>query len=274
MCTQVNEDDFITIHHELGHTYYQMLYSQNEKNETLEYEFRDGANPAFHEAVGDVMSLSVQSEGHLKDIGLMDKNAPSNKETEINFLLKSAMEKLAFLPFGYLMDRWMWDVYSGKISPSEYNNAWWKLRNSVQGVVPPDEEDRSNMFDPGAKFHIPNDVSYIRYFFAHILQFTFHESACRAAGYTEEFHKCTIYKSKDAGKLLGDMLKLGRSRKWTDALKMVTGSEKMSSKSIGAYYKTLIDWLKDYRSQNEYGIGWTNAKDFIDRYNKEVPKFG
>ena len=198
MCTKMTQSYFKTIHHELGHSYYQLLYW----NQPIEY--RDGANPGFHEAVGDTMVLSVQTPAHLKQIGLLSDISKTN-EADINFLLKTALNVIAFLPFGYLMDKWMWDVYSGRIKPNEYNTKWWEYRMQYQGIKAPIERTE-NDFDPGAKMHIVSDVSYIRYFFAKILQFTFHKQACKLAEDTGPLHQCSIYRSKAAGDAFGEML--------------------------------------------------------------------
>ncbi|XP_066914315.1 angiotensin-converting enzyme-like [Clytia hemisphaerica] len=252
MCTKIDQDDFITVHHELGHIYYDLLY-WNQSN-----VYRDGANPGFHEAVGDVLALSVQTPTHLKKIGLL-QNVSTTKEADINFLLKVAMERIAFLPFGYLMDQWMWNVYSGQIKYEDYNKAWWEMRLKYQGLKPPTNRSE-NDFDPGAKYHIPADTPYIRYFFAHILQFTFHKYACDAANVTVPLHQCSIYQSKEAGKLLGDMLTMGKSKPWPIALEKVTGSQKIDAVAIKEYFKPLSDWLKEQRKEHGYPIGWNGGQ--------------
>jgi len=249
MCTKKTQDDFITIHHELGHIYYYLLYWNQSQ------EYRTGANPGFHEAVGDTLVLSVQTPNHLKEIGLLT-NVSNSDEADINFLLKTAMERIAFLPFGYLMDQWMWGVYSGKIQPKDYNKVWWEMRLKYQGMKPPVERNDDTDFDPGAKYHIPADTPYIRYFFAHILQFTFHKRACDIAGKSSVLHRCSIFKSKEAGKALGDMLKLGKSKKWQDALEQYTGSKTLSAQPITEYFQPLNVWLKKQRSEHGYTLGW------------------
>jgi len=255
MCTTINQDDYITIHHELGHIYYDLLYWNQP------YTFRDGANPGFHEAVGDVLALSVQTPDHLKAVGLLDKIS-STANADINFLLKTAMGKIAFLPFGFLMDKWMWNVYNGKIEQKDYNRAWWQLREKYQGVKAP--VDRSeNDFDPGAKYHIPADTPYIRYFFAHILQYSFHKHACVAAGNKGPLHRCSIYKSKEAGKALGNMLSLGKSKRWDEALEIMTGSKKMSAQPIKEYFEPLLKWLAKERKLKGYKKGWSLSPDAL-----------
>ncbi|XP_065643822.1 angiotensin-converting enzyme isoform X2 [Hydra vulgaris] len=248
MCTEVTQDDFNTIHHELGHIYYYLLYWDQPSL------YRTGANPGFHEAVGDTLVLSVQTPEHLKKIGILE-SVSNSSGADINFLLKTAMEKIAFLPFGYLMDKWMWGVYSGDIKPSEYNKKWWEYKLKYQGVKPSTVRNEE-FFDPGAKYHIPADTSYIRYFFAHILQFTFHKHACKAAKYEGPLHKCSIYESKEAGKAFGDMLKLGKSKTWQVALKQLTGSEELSADAIKEYFSPLQTWLENQRKTKKYTLGW------------------
>jgi len=252
MCTQTTQNDFNTVHHELGHTYYQMLYWDKPM------VYREGANPGFHEAVGDVMSLSVQTPAHLKKVGLLG-DISSTKEADINFLMKSALSNIAFLPFAFVMDKWMWGVYDGSITPQQYNTEWWKLRTKYQGIKPPVPRTE-NDFDPGAKMHTVGDVPYIRYYFARILTFTFHEHACRIA--REEtrddgpLHHCSIYGSKRAGKALGKMLAYGRSKPWPDILEEFTGSPNISTDSLKQYFKPLTAWLKEFRDKEKYPLGW------------------
>ena len=232
MCIEITGDDFRTIHHELGHNYYQRAYGH------LPYLFRDGAHDGFHEAIGDTIALSVTPE-YLAKIGLLAK-AP--EEDEIGLLLERALEKVAFLPFGLLIDKWRWEVFAGRIAPSEYNASWWALRARYQGIVPPRPRG-DDEFDPGAKFHVPANVPYIRYFLAHILQFQFHRALLRAAGYDGPIHRGTIYGSKQAGRRLADMLAMGASREWPDALEVITGERRMDAAALLEYFAPLRRWL-------------------------------
>jgi len=262
MCTQINTADFSTIHHELGHIYYYLLYWYQDNM------FRTGANPGFHEAVGDLMSLSVQTPNHLHQVGLLDE-VVNNEKADINFLLQMAMKKIAFLPFGYLMDKWTWSVYDGSTTPAEYNTKWWELRTKYQGIKAPVSRNDALDFDPGAKNHIGGNTPYIRYFFSHILQFTFHKHACKEAGHVGPLHKCSIYKSKKAGKRLGDMLALGRSEKWQVALKNLTGSEILTADPVNEYFNDLKVWLKKQRDLEGYCIGWDDTKKCPEKPEKE-----
>lgn len=247
-CTVVNMDDLITVHHEMGHVQYFLQY----KDQPV--PFRDGANPGFHEAIGDVLALSVATPSHLQSIGLLDK-VENNIESDINYLMSMALEKIAFLPFGYLMDQWRWKVFDGRIPETEYNQQWWNLRLKYQGLCPPvprSEED----FDAGAKFHIPANVPYVRYFVSFVIQFQFHEALCKAANQTGPLHKCDIYKSKEAGKLLGDAMKLGYSKPWPEAMQMITGQPNMSADALMKYFQPLTDWLIQENRKNGDTIGW------------------
>ena len=232
MCIEITGDDFRTIHHELGHNYYQRAYGH------LPYLFRDGAHDGFHEAIGDTIALSVTPE-YLARIGLLAK-VP--EEDEIGLLLERALEKVAFLPFGLLIDKWRWEVFAGRVPPSEYNASWWALRARYQGVVPPRPRG-DDEFDPGAKFHVPANVPYIRYFLAHILQFQFHRALLRASGFDGPMHRGTIYGSKEAGRRLADMLAMGSSREWPDALEAITGERKMDAAALLEYFAPLRRWL-------------------------------
>ena len=199
MCTKVNADDFQTVHHELGHNYYQRAY----KDKSPIYQ--DGANGGFHEAIGDMIALSV-TPGYLKQIGVLNEVPDASKD--LGLLMDQALEKIAFLPFGLLMDKWRWQVFSGELTPETYNAGWWALRTQYQGIRPPTARS-ADRFDPGAKYHIPGNVSYTRYFIAHILQFQFHKAACEQAGWEGPLHRCSIYGSKAVGEKFNAMLELG-----------------------------------------------------------------
>ncbi|XP_055868870.1 angiotensin-converting enzyme-like [Biomphalaria glabrata] len=244
MCTSITQEALMIIHHEMGHVQYFMHY------EDQPVVYREGANNGFHEAIGDVMALSVQTPEHLKKIGLL-KEIPGDSETDINFLMNMAFQKVAFIPFGYLIDQWRWSVFRGDTKPDNYTKDWWDLRCRHQGVSPPVSRT-SDDFDPGAKFHVANNVPYIRYFISFIIQFQFHEAACRASGHTGPLHRCDIYESKDAGKLIGDMLKLGRSKPWPDAMEKITGQRKMDAGPLLEYFKPLLQFLIK-ENGNDYG---------------------
>ena len=244
MCIDPTEEDFTTIHHELGHNFYQRAYN------TLPILFRDSANDGFHEAVGDTIALSVTPE-YLVKIGLLDK-AP-DASGDIDLLLARALEKIAFLPFGLLVDQWRWQVFSGQVPPEQYNRVWWDLRLKYQGVAPP-EMRGEQFFDPGAKYHVPAVTPYTRYFLAAILQFQFHRALAKLAGCTEPLNRCSIYESKVAGARLEAMLKLGLSKPWPDALEALTGSREMDATAIRDYFAPLQTWLDEQTKGQP--VGW------------------
>ena len=244
MCIDITGEDFTTIHHELGHNFYQRAYN------TQPYLFRDSANDGFHEAVGDTIALSVTPE-YLSKIGLL-KTAPDPSK-DIGLLLQKALEKIAFLPFGLLIDQWRWKVFSGEIPPEKYNEAWWQLRLKYQGVAPPISRSESN-FDPGAKYHVAANVPYTRYFLAFILQFQFHRALAQAAGCKEPLNRCSIYDNKEAGKRLNTMLAMGESRPWQDAMQALTGQREMDAGAILDYFAPLKKWL-DEQNQGK-PVGW------------------
>jgi peptidyl-dipeptidase A len=244
MCIDPTEEDFTTIHHELGHNVYQRAYK------TQPIVFRDGANQAFHEAIGDTVALSVTPE-YLVKIGLLDK-AP-DASGDIGLLLSRALEKISFLPFGLVIDQWRWDVFSGAIPPSRYNAGWWEKRLKYQGVAPSSPRGEE-FFDPGAKYHVPANYSYTRYFIAHILQFQFHRELAKLAGCTTPLHRCSIYDSKTAGQKLEAMLKLGASRPWPEALEAMTGSKQMDATAIVDYFAPLKKWLDEQLKGKK--VGW------------------
>jgi peptidyl-dipeptidase A len=244
MCVEPTEADLLTIHHELGHDYYYHSYFQ------LPVLFQQGANDGFHEAVGDTIALSV-TPGYYKSIGLLDR-VPTDPGYDLNVQMKRALEKVAFLPFGKLIDQWRWDVFAGKIPPSKYDEAWWALRTKYQGVSPPlarTEED----FDPGAKYHVVSNTPYVRYFLASIYQFQFHRALCKAAGFTGPLHQCSIYGNAEAGKRLWSMLKLGASKPWPEALEALSGEKQADPSAMLEYFAPLRAWLKKQNQGQKCG---------------------
>ncbi len=235
MCIKINDEDFQTVHHELGHNYYQMAYAPQPPL------YQNSANDGFHEAIGDAIALSV-TPAYLKQIGLIDNVPPESADIEL--LLKLALDKVAFLPFGYLVDQWRWKVFSGEAGPGDYNKAWWELREKYQNITPPAPRSESD-FDAGAKYHVPANVPYARYFLAHILQFQFHRALCREAGYQGPLNRCSIYGNKPAGEKLKKMLEMGQNRPWPEALKALTGEEKMDATAIIDYFAPLKNWLDE-----------------------------
>jgi peptidyl-dipeptidase A len=235
MCIQITDEEFATIHHELGHNYYQMAYAPQP------FLYQDSANDGFHEAIGDAIALSVTPE-YLKKIGLIDR--VPDESADIGLLLQRALDKVAFLPFGYLVDQWRWKVFSGEVSAGDYNKAWWDLRLKYQGIVPPAARSEQD-FDAGAKYHVPANVPYARYFLAHILQFQFHRAMLREAGYRGPLHRGSIFDNKQVGAKLKQMLALGQSRPWPEALKALTGEDKMDATAILDYFAPLKQWLDE-----------------------------
>ena len=258
MCTSVNMGDFVTIHHEMGHIMYFILY----KDQPIIFRF--SATPAFHEAVGDTIALSVNTPRHLEKINLL-KDYADTKEDNINTLFRMALERVAFLPFGLLIDTWRWDVFSGEVKEENWNKHWWDLKEKYQKIYAPvnrTEED----FDPGAKYHVPASSQYIAYFQAHILEFQFYKALCIEAGqYDPEnpeknpLHKCDFYQSKEAGEKLRNGLKLGVSRPWTEALEALTGEKDIDAGALLEYFKPLHDFLKE-----------ENMKETLKQYDEEV----
>lgn len=244
MCIDITDEDFTTIHHELGHNFYQRAYN---KQPLL---FRDSANDGFHEAIGDTIALSITPQ-YLVRIGMLEK-AP-DESRDVGLLLKRALEKVAFLPFGLLIDQWRWKVFSGEIKPDNYNASWWDLRLKYQGIVPPGNRTEAD-FDPAAKYHVTANVPYTRYFLAHVLQFQLHRALAQAAGCKDPLHRCSIYDNREAGARLIKMLEMGQSRTWQDALFTLTGSRQMDATAMMDYFAPLKKWLDEQnKGQTE---GW------------------
>jgi peptidyl-dipeptidase A len=249
VCLHGTSDDFVTVHHELGHVYYFRAY------ENLPFLFQGGANDGFHEAIGDSIALSITPE-YLTKTGLLDQAPPP--EADLPLLLRQALDKIAFLPFGLLIDKWRWEVFSGEVKPANYNQAWWKLREKYQGVAPPVDRTESD-FDPGAKYHIPSNTPYARYFLARVYQFQFYRAMCRASGYSGPLNRCSFYGSQAAGDKLHAMLALGQSKPWPEALKAMTGEDRADASALIEYFQPLLDWLKQ-QNQGEK-TGWTISAD-------------
>jgi peptidyl-dipeptidase A len=245
MCIKRNADDFKVIHHELGHNYYQRAYNKES------YLYLTGANDGFHEAIGDMISLSITPQ-YLVQIDMLKPEQVPSADKDIGLLLREAMDKVAFLPFGLLVDRYRWQMFDGSIAPEDYSKAWTDLRTEYQGIVPPVERPAS-AFDAGAKYHIPNSVPYTRYFLARILQFQFFKAACDTAKWEGPLHRCSFYGNKEVGKNLNAMLEMGASKPWPDALEAFTGTRQMSGKAMVDYFAPLMDWLEEQNKGKAQG---------------------
>jgi peptidyl-dipeptidase A len=243
MCIEVNAEDFRTIHHELGHNYYQRAYNQHS------YLFRNSANDGFHEAIGDTLSLSITPK-YLVQIGLIEKEPDASGDLQL--LMNTALQKVAFLPFGLVMDQWRWRVFAGEVGPEGYNQLWWQLREQYQGVSAPNGRP-ADAFDPGAKYHIPGNTPYARYFLAHILQFQFFKSLCEIAGNEGPIHRCSIYGSQQAGEKLNELLELGRSQPWPVALQTLTGTSRLDAGPMLDYFAPLQTWLDEQNKGRSCG---------------------
>jgi peptidyl-dipeptidase A len=245
MCVKIEEEDLVTIHHELGHLYYGLAYAKQP------FLFRGGANDGFHEAIGDAVALSV-TPGYLRKLRFIPQE-PRDEHGLVDVQLKEALDKVAFLPFGLLIDRWRWEVFSGKVTPDRYDTAWWELRRRYQGVAPPVERTEAD-FDPGAKYHVPANVPYSRYFLARILQFQFHRALCKAAGFQGPLHACSVYNSVPSGERLWKMLSLGASHPWQDALETLTGQRQMDAGAMLEYFAPLAKWLSEQNRGRRCGF--------------------
>ena len=243
MCIRVNAEDFKTIHHELGHIYYQRAYNGQD------YFYRSGANDGFHEAVGDTIALSI-TPGYLQKLGLLE--SVPDASGDLSQLMKRALESIAFLPFGLVVDQWRWQVFAGQAGPEDYNDLWWRLREKYQGVKAPVERP-ANAFDAGAKFHVAGNTPYMRYFLARILQFQFHRSLCATAGDEGPVQRCSIYGNKQAGQRLNAMLEMGRSRPWPDQLEALTGQRHMDATAMLDYFAPLKARLDEQNRGRQCG---------------------
>jgi len=243
-CVEINEEQLGTLHHELGHIYYYLMYKDQPST------FKGGAHDGFHEAIGDTIVLSM-TPSYLKEKGLINEVVES-KEATLNKQMKLALEKIAFLPFGKMIDEWRWKVFSGEIAPEDYNKGWWELRNEYQGIAPGVERTEAN-FDAGAKYHIPGNTPYTRYFLSFIMQFQFHKALCDKAGHEGPLHECSIYNNKQAGEALGNMLAMGQSEPWPEAMEALTGQRQMDGSAIIDYFAPLNAYLKEQNQGRQCG---------------------
>jgi len=244
MCIQKTGEDFSVIHHELGHNFYQRAYNLKQ-----DFLYRSSANDGFHEAIGDTISLSITPK-YLKEIGLIEEEPDA--DGDLPFLMKKALEGVSFLPFGLLVDKWRWGVFNGEIPADQYNKGWWDLREKYQGVKAPVERTEAD-FDPGAKYHVPGNTPYSRYFLARILQFQFHRELCKISGNEGPLHRCSIYGNKEAGAKLNAMLEMGASKPWQDALEAMTGQREMDATAIIDYFAPLKTWLDEQNKERQCG---------------------
>ncbi|WP_306251192.1 M2 family metallopeptidase [Parvularcula sp. IMCC14364] len=245
MCINVDGEDFRTIHHELGHNYYQRAY----KDQPL--LFKNGAHDGFHEAIGDMIALSITPE-YLQQIGLLSADDVPGADGDIELLMQQALEKIAFLPFGLLVDKWRWQVFSGELTPDTYNDGWWSLREQYQGIRPPNDRP-ADAFDPGSKYHVPNNVPYTRYFLAHILQFQFYKAACDQIGWEGPLHRCSFYGQKEMGERFNAMLEMGQAQPWPDTLELFTGTREMDGSAILSYFQPLLEYLEEENQGRQCG---------------------
>ncbi|XP_041838146.1 angiotensin-converting enzyme 2 isoform X2 [Melanotaenia boesemani] len=263
MCTKVNMDDFLTAHHEMGHNKYQMAYRNHS------YLLRDGANEGFHEAVGEIMSLSAATPKHLQSLGLLPPDFVYDKETNINFLLKQALTIVATLPFTYMLEEWRWQVFAENISKDEWMKRWWEMKRELVGVVEPVPRDETYC-DPPALFHVSGDYSFIRYFTRTIFQFQFQKALCNATNHEGPLPTCDITGSLEAGTKLRNMLELGRSQSWTRALQTISGDINMDARPLLDYFQTLYDWLKEENAKHNRVVGWKTTTDPYSEYAIQV----
>lgn len=244
MCIEPDADHLRTIYHELGHVYYYLAY------QPLPPLFQSGANDGFHEAIGDAVVLSL-TPGYLAEIGVIGKPEQS-QEALINAQMRLALEKIAFLPFGKLIDQWRWGVFDGSIAPDRYNSSWWALKERYQGVRPPVARDESK-FDAGAKYHVPANTPYTRYFLADVLQFQLHKELCRQAGHVGPLHTCSIFNNKAAGAELWTLLSKGSSQPWQQTLREFSGNDQIDADAVIEYFSPLQQWLDEQNAGQRCG---------------------
>lgn len=246
MCTKPNEEDFTTIYHELGHVYYYLAYNGRPPL------FQNGAHDGFHEAIGDTIVLAMTPQ-YLQSIGLVGEQQQT-QESLVNSQMRMALAKVAFMPFGLMIDRWRWGVFDGSITPENYNSAWWSLKAQYQGVAPATARGEE-FFDAGAKYHVPGNTPYTRYFLSHVLQFQFYKALCDASGHTGPLYECSFYGNKAAGEKFWAMLEKGNSQPWQQTMRELTGGEQMDAAPVLEYFAPLQAWLTE---QNEgRSCGWS-----------------
>ncbi|KAJ8035990.1 Angiotensin-converting enzyme [Holothuria leucospilota] len=263
-CLEVNHDDFMLAHYLMGRINYAFNYKEQHVT------FRDGANPAFHASVGDAISLSVRTPRHLYYMGLLEQ-VNDDDETKINFLMKLALEKLVLIPYTLTIENWRYSVFNGSTPNTDYNKVWWELRKRFQGVVPPVERSEAD-FDPASKYHVIADIPFLRYLFGNIQEFQFHDALCELAMQPPPIHDCDIFGSRAAGNALLEMMQLGASRPWPEAMQAITGRQFLDVAPIAEYFKPLQDWLEETNKANGDVPGWDI--EWMPEYPSGYPKMG
>ncbi|OTF69605.1 hypothetical protein BLA29_007606 [Euroglyphus maynei] len=212
------------------------------------------------------MALSVVTPEHLVKVGLLNKFQFENNpdDMNLNFQLHMAMDKIVFLPFAFVMDKWRWDVFNDDKLNDHMNRHWWELRLKYQGISPPVKRTE-NDFDPGSKYHIPAGVEYVRYFVSHILQFQFYKHLCQnVTKRDDKLYQCDFYENRQAGQQLIEMLRKGSSDHWENILKDFIGTSKMSTDALYEYFAPLNQTLTEFINKNQIPIGWNaNVDDYF-----------
>ncbi|ALC39612.1 Ance-3, partial [Drosophila busckii] len=263
ICTDINQRSLISVHHEMAHIQYFLQYRH------LPKVFRNGANPAFHQAVGDAIGLSVSTPKHLQTLGLLQRSLDESSY-DINYLFTMAIDKVAFLPFALSLDNWRYDVFSGNANKRVMNCHYWNLREKYSGIKPP--VLRSEMdFDLGAKYHIPANIPYIKYFFSTVLQFQIYRRMCLQAGQyvpndpRKPLHKCDIYRQPAAGNILKQLMAKGASQPWQEVLEETLGEGRLDGSALREYFAPLEEWLRQEALRTNEYVGWNYDGDYCKR---------
>jgi peptidyl-dipeptidase A len=249
MSVEANAQWFRTAHHELGHGYYFFAYARPEVPPIL----RQGANRAFHEAMGDLAAIAASQPVYLKAVGVLPE---STKVDDRAALLDEALESaIPFIQWSAgTMAHWERDFYSANLPPEEIQSRWWKYVAEFQGVEPPSNRNGMNDHcDACSKTHI-NDLpaQYYNYALSTVIKYQMHDHICKKI-LKQDPHSCNYYGHKEVGDFLKSIMKQGALRPWRDVLKEATG-EPLSTRALVEYFKPLDPWLdQELKGQ---AVGW------------------
>jgi len=235
-----------TTHHELGHIYYYISYTNPDVPPLL----REGANRAFHEGVGSLLGMASMQKPFMAGLGLVDPDAETD---QIKALLKEALNTVVFIPFSAgTMTHFERDLYAGGLTKDEFNKRWWAHVRSFQGVAPPQPRGE-DYCDAATKTHIINDAAqYYDYALSYVILHQLHDHIAKNI-LDQDPRQTNYYGSKDVGKFLYDILKLGGSEDWRKVMRDRLGQE-LSAKPMLDYFEPLLAWLQERNQGREHTL--------------------
>lgn len=244
MSITANASWYETVHHEYGHIYYYLAYS----NPQVPYLLREGANRAYHEALGSMFGLAAMQKPFAAGLGLVD---PNSSMDDMKQLLKDALNYVVFIPWSTgTMSVFENELYSKNLPSDQWNKRWWEIVKQYQGIVPPTERGE-DFCDPATKTHINDDAAqYYDYALSYILLFQLHDHISKNI-LKQDVHATNYFGNKEIGKFILEIMEPGSSVDWRKLLKDKTG-EDLSAKAMLEYFQPLMEWLKKENEGRKY----------------------